>query len=430
MKADVLLGLQWGDEGKGKIVDVLTPKYGVIARFQGGPNAGHTIIFDGKKHVLHTIPSGIFRDGILNVVGNGVVVDPIIFKNEIEGLLESGVSPFDSLVISRKAHLIMPTHGLLDAASEMAKGKLKIGSTLKGIGPAYMDKTGRNGLRIGDIESTHFLERYSLLRDKHVHMLGQFQDFEYDLSKRESDWLEAIEYLKKFKFIDSEHLLNKELKEGRGILAEGAQGTMLDIDFGTYPFVTSSNTITAGACTGLGIPPNKIGEVFGIFKAYCTRVGSGPFPTELFEETGEKLRAAGSEFGATTGRPRRCGWLDLPQLKYAVMVNGVTQLCMMKADVLGEFDKIEVCTHYMHKGEKIDYLPYGISLDEVQPVYKTFECWPGDLTGLRDVADIPASLNAYVKMIENETGVPISILSVGPDRAQTLIMKSDLRNDS
>ena len=430
MKADVLLGLQWGDEGKGKIVDVLTPKYGVIARFQGGPNAGHTIIFDGKKHVLHTIPSGIFRDDILNVVGNGVVVDPVIFKKEIEGLLESGVSPFDSLVISRKAHLIMPTHGILDAASEMAKGKLKIGSTLKGIGPAYMDKTGRNGLRIGDIESAQFIERYTLLRDKHVQLLTQFKDFKYDLSKGESDWLEAIEYLKKFKFIDSEHLLNKELKEGLGILAEGAQGTMLDIDFGTYPFVTSSNTITAGACTGLGIPPNKIGEVFGIFKAYCTRVGSGPFPTELFEETGEKLRAAGSEFGATTGRPRRCGWLDLPQLKYAVMVNGVTQLCMMKADVLGEFDEIEVCTHYLHKGEKIDYLPYGIRADEVQPVYKTFECWPGDLTGLRDVADIPASLNAYVKMIEDETGVPISILSVGPDREQTLMLKSDLRNDT
>mgnify|MGYP006125050105 FL=1 len=430
MKADVLLGLQWGDEGKGKIVDVLTPKYGVIARFQGGPNAGHTIIFDGKKHVLHTIPSGIFREDILNVVGNGVVVDPVIFKKEIEGLLESGVSPFDSLVISRKAHLIMPTHGLLDAASEMAKGKLKIGSTLKGIGPAYMDKTGRNGLRIGDIESTHFLERYTLLRDKHVHMLVQFKDYKYDLSKAESDWLEAIEYLKKFKFIDSEHILNKELKEGRGILAEGAQGTMLDIDFGTYPFVTSSNTITAGACTGLGIPPNKIGEVFGIFKAYCTRVGSGPFPTELLEETGEKLRAAGFEFGATTGRPRRCGWLDLPQLKYAVMVNGVTQLCMMKADVLGEFDEIEVCTHYMHKGEKIDYLPYDIRPDEVQPIYKTIECWPGDLTGLRDVADIPASLNAYIKMIEDETGVPISILSVGPDREQTLILKSDLRNDT
>ena len=430
MKADVLLGLQWGDEGKGKIVDVLTPKYGVIARFQGGPNAGHTIIFDGKKHVLHTIPSGIFREDILNVVGNGVVVDPVIFKKEIEGLLESGVSPFDSLVISRKAHLIMPTHGLLDAASEMAKGKLKIGSTLKGIGPAYMDKTGRNGLRIGDIESTHFLERYTLLRDKHVHMLVQFKDYKYDLSKAESDWLEAIEYLKKFKFIDSEHILNKELKEGRGILAEGAQGTMLDIDFGTYPFVTSSNTITAGACTGLGIPPNKIGEVFGIFKAYCTRVGSGPFPTEILEETGEKLRAAGFEFGATTGRPRRCGWLDLPQLKYAVMVNGVTQLCMMKADVLGEFDEIEVCTHYMHKGEKIDYLPYDIRPDEVQPIYKTIECWPGDLTGLRDVADIPASLNAYIKMIEDETGVPISILSVGPDREQTLILKSDLRNDT
>jgi len=430
MKADVLLGLQWGDEGKGKIVDVLTPKYGVIARFQGGPNAGHTIIFDGKKHVLHTIPSGIFRDDIVNVVGNGVVVDPVIFKKEIEGLLESGVSPFDSLVISRKAHLIMPTHGLLDAASEMAKGKLKIGSTLKGIGPAYMDKTGRNGLRIGDIESTHFLERYTLLRDKHVHMLVQFKDYKYDLSKAESDWLEAIEYLKKFKFIDSEHILNKELKEGRGILAEGAQGTMLDIDFGTYPFVTSSNTITAGACTGLGIPPNKIGEVFGIFKAYCTRVGSGPFPTELLEETGEKLRAAGFEFGATTGRPRRCGWLDLPQLKYAVMVNGVTQLCMMKADVLGEFDEIEVCTHYMHKGEKIDYLPYDIRPDEVQPIYKTIECWPGDLTRLRDVADIPASLNAYIKMIEDETGVPISILSVGPDREQTLILKSDLRNDT
>ena len=426
MKADVLLGLQWGDEGKGKIVDVLTPKYGVIARFQGGPNAGHTIIFDGKKHVLHTIPSGIFRDDILNVVGNGVVVDPVIFKHEIEGLLESGVSPFDSLVISRKAHLIMPTHGHLDAASEMSKGKLKIGSTLKGIGPAYMDKTGRNGLRIGDVESTRFLEKYTLLRDKHVHMLAQFKDYKYDLSELESEWLEAVEYLRKFKFIDSEHILNNVLKEGRGVLAEGAQGTMLDIDFGTYPFVTSSNTITAGACTGLGIAPNKIGEVFGIFKAYCTRVGSGPFPTELHEEIGEKLRVAGCEFGATTGRPRRCGWLDLPQLKYAIMVNGVTQLCMMKADVLGEFDKIEVCTHYMHKGKKIDYLPYGINPEEVQPVYKTFECWPGDLTGLRDVADIPATLNAYVKMIEDETGVPISILSVGPDREQTLLLKSNL----
>ena len=426
MKADVLLGLQWGDEGKGKIVDVLTPKYNVIARFQGGPNAGHTLIFDGKKHVLHTIPSGIFREDTLNVVGNGVVIDPVIFKREIDALVERGIDPTKSLVISRKAHLIMPTHGLLDAASEQAKGKAKIGSTLKGIGPTYMDKTGRNGLRVGDLESPHFKERYNTLREKHIRMLKQYPEYEYDLSQYEGAWLDAVENLKNFKLIDSEHVLNNALKDGQGILAEGAQGTMLDIDFGTYPFVTSSNTITAGACTGMGVPPNKIGEVFGIFKAYCTRVGSGPFPTELLEETGEKLREAGMEFGATTGRPRRCGWLDLPQLKYAVMVNGVTQLCMMKADVLGEFDEIQVCTHYMHNGEKIDYLPYGINPDEVQPVYETFEGWPGDLTGLRNVADIPASLLAYVKMIEEEVGVKVSILSVGPDREQTLILNSDL----
>lgn len=426
MKADVLLGLQWGDEGKGKIVDVLTPKYNVIARFQGGPNAGHTLIFDGKKHVLHTIPSGIFREDTLNVVGNGVVIDPVIFKREIDALVERGIDPTKSLVISRKAHLIMPTHGLLDAASEQAKGKAKIGSTLKGIGPTYMDKTGRNGLRVGDLESPHFKERYNALREKHIRMLKQYPEYEYDLSQYEGAWLDAVENFKNFKLIDSEHVLNNALKDGQGILAEGAQGTMLDIDFGTYPFVTSSNTITAGACTGMGVPPNKIGEVFGIFKAYCTRVGSGPFPTELLEETGEKLREAGMEFGATTGRPRRCGWLDLPQLKYAVMVNGVTQLCMMKADVLGEFDEIQVCTHYMHNGEKIDYLPYGINPDEVQPVYETFEGWPGDLTGLRNVADIPASLLAYVKMIEEEVGVKVSILSVGPDREQTLILNSDL----
>lgn len=426
MKADVLLGLQWGDEGKGKIVDVLTPKYNVIARFQGGPNAGHTLIFDGKKHVLHTIPSGIFREDTLNVVGNGVVIDPVIFKREIDALVERGIDPTKSLVISRKAHLIMPTHGLLDAASEQAKGKAKIGSTLKGIGPTYMDKTGRNGLRVGDLESPHFKERYNALREKHIRMLKQYPEYEYDLSQYEGAWLDAVENLKNFKLIDSEHVLNNALKDGQGILAEGAQGTMLDIDFGTYPFVTSSNTITAGACTGMGVPPNKIGEVFGIFKAYCTRVGSGPFPTELLEETGEKLREAGMEFGATTGRPRRCGWLDLPQLKYAVMVNGVTQLCMMKADVLGEFDEIQVCTHYMHNGEKIDYLPYGINPDEVQPVYEKFEGWPGDLTGLRNVADIPASLLAYVKMIEEEVGVKVSILSVGPDREQTLILNSDL----
>tara|TARA_Y100001954_G_C15813439_1_gene606321 strand:- start:459 stop:1742 length:1284 start_codon:yes stop_codon:yes gene_type:complete len=426
MKADVLLGLQWGDEGKGKIVDVLTPKYNVIARFQGGPNAGHTLIFDGKKHVLHTIPSGIFRENTLNVVGNGVVIDPVIFKREIDALVERGVDPTKSLVISRKAHLIMPTHGLLDAASEQAKGKAKIGSTLKGIGPTYMDKTGRNGLRVGDLESPHFKERYEALKTKHIRMLKQYQEYSYNLSKYEDAWLDAVENLKNFKLIDSEHVLNGALNAGQSILAEGAQGTMLDIDFGTYPYVTSSNTITAGACTGMGVPPNKIGEVFGIFKAYCTRVGSGPFPTELEDETGEKLRSAGMEFGATTGRPRRCGWLDLPQLKYAVMVNGVTQLCMMKADVLGEFDEVKVCTHYMHNGEKIDYLPYGINPDEVQPVYKSFEGWPGDLTGLRKKENIPASLNAYVKMVEDEVGVKVSILSVGPDREQTLLLNTDL----
>ena len=426
MKADVLLGLQWGDEGKGKIVDVLTPKYNVIARFQGGPNAGHTLIFDGKKHVLHTIPSGIFREDTLNVVGNGVVIDPVIFKREIDALVERGVDPTQSLVISRKAHLIMPTHGLLDAASEQAKGKAKIGSTLKGIGPTYMDKTGRNGLRVGDLESLHFKERYEALKTKHIRMLNQYPEYSYDLSQYEGAWLDAVENMKKFKLIDSEHVLNDALHEGQAILAEGAQGTMLDIDFGTYPYVTSSNTITAGACTGMGVPPNKIGEVFGIFKAYCTRVGSGPFPTELEDETGEKLRSAGMEFGATTGRPRRCGWLDLPQLKYAVMVNGVTQLCMMKADVLGEFDEVKVCTHYVHNGEKIDYLPYGINPDEVQPVYKSFEGWPGDLTGLRKKGNIPASLEAYMKMVEDEVGVKVSILSVGPDREQTLLLNTDL----
>lgn len=426
MKADVLLGLQWGDEGKGKIVDVLTPKYNVIARFQGGPNAGHTLIFDGKKHVLHTIPSGIFREDTLNVVGNGVVIDPVIFKREIDALVKRGVDPTKSLVISRKAHLIMPTHGLLDAASEQSKGKAKIGSTLKGIGPTYMDKTGRNGLRVGDLESPHFKNIYEALKTKHIRMLKQYPEYSYELSQYEGAWLDAVENLKNFKLIDSEHVLNGALNEGQAILAEGAQGTMLDIDFGTYPYVTSSNTITAGACTGMGVPPNKIGEVFGIFKAYCTRVGSGPFPTELEDQTGEKLRSAGMEFGATTGRPRRCGWLDLPQLKYAVMVNGVTQLCMMKADVLGEFDEVKVCTHYMHNGEKIDYLPYGINPDEVQPVYKSFEGWPGDLTGLRKKGDIPASLDAYVKMVEDEVGVKVSILSVGPDREQTLILNTDL----
>ena len=421
MKVDVLLGLQWGDEGKGKIVDVLTPDYDVIARFQGGPNAGHTLEFDGIKHVLHTIPSGVFRPDTLNVVGNGVVIDPIIFKKEIDALVALGVDVAASLAISRKAHLILPTHRLLDAASEAAKGKAKIGSTLKGIGPTYMDKTGRNGLRVGDVESIHFDERYRALRDKHVGMLAQFDGFTYDLD--DAEWLDAVAFLRTLKLIDSEHDMNAALKSGKRILAEGAQGTMLDIDFGTYPFVTSSNTISSGACTGLGIAPNRVGDVIGIFKAYCTRVGSGPFPTELHDEVGEKLRAEGHEFGATTGRPRRCGWLDLPQLRYAIDVNGATQLCMMKADVLGCFDDIQVCTHYMHRGEQIDHLPFGINPDEVEPVYTTLPGWPGDLTGIRSLDEVPQSLLDYVAFIEDAVGVPVTVLSVGPDREQTLTLK-------
>ena len=421
MKVDVLLGLQWGDEGKGKIVDVLTPDYDVIARFQGGPNAGHTLEFDGIKHVLHTIPSGVFRPDTLNVVGNGVVIDPIIFKKEIDALVALGVDVAASLAISRKAHLILPTHRLLDAASEAAKGKAKIGSTLKGIGPTYMDKTGRNGLRVGDVESIHFDERYRALRDKHVGMLAQFDGFTYDLD--DTEWLDAVAFLRTLKLIDSEHKMNAALKAGKRILAEGAQGTMLDIDFGTYPFVTSSNTISAGACTGLGIAPNRVGDVIGIFKAYCTRVGSGPFPTELHDEVGEKLRAEGHEFGATTGRPRRCGWLDLPQLRYAIDVNGATQLCMMKADVLGCFDDIQVCTHYMHRGEQIDHLPFGINPDEIEPVYTTLPGWPGDLTGIRSLDEVPQTLLDYVAFIEDAVGVPVTVLSVGPDREQTLTLK-------
>ena len=422
MKVDVLLGLQWGDEGKGKIVDVLTPDYDIIARFQGGPNAGHTLEFDGIKHVLHTIPSGVFRPNTLNVVGNGVVIDPIIFKKEIDASVALGVDVSANLAISRKAHLILPTHRLLDAASEAAKGKAKIGSTLKGIGPTYMDKTGRNGLRVGDIESPHFNDRYHALRNKHVAMLGHFDGFEFTLD--DAEWLAAVEFLRGLTLIDSEHDMNQALKTGKRILAEGAQGTMLDIDFGTYPFVTSSNTISAGACTGLGIAPNRVGEVFGIFKAYCTRVGSGPFPTELHDAVGEKMRAEGHEFGATTGRPRRCGWLDLPQLRYAVDVNGATQLCMMKADVLGCFEEIEVCTHYMHRGERIDHLPFGIDPDEVDPVYTTLPGWPGDLTGIRSMEEVPQTLLDYVAFIEKAVGVPVTVLSVGPDREQTMTLKA------
>jgi len=416
----VLLGLQWGDEGKGKIVDVLTPKYDIIARFQGGPNAGHTLIFDGKKHVLHTIPSGVFRPGTKNVVGNGVVIDPVIFKREITQLLEAGVDPRPDLLISRRAHLITPTHRLLDAASEQAKGKAKIGSTLKGIGPTYMDKTGRNGLRVGDLTSGKFNERYQALRKKHLGLLQQFPDFEFDLESVETEWMEAAMELGQLQLIDTEHYLNEALDAGKRVLAEGAQGTMLDIDFGTYPFVTSSNTIAAGACNGLGVGPGRIGEVIGIFKAYCTRVGSGPFPTELLDATGEALRQAGGEFGATTGRPRRCGWLDLVQLRYACRVNGVTQLAMMKADVLSGFDEIPVCHSYQYEGATTHNLPYGIEPDEVTPDYKNHGGWQEDLTGASTEAALPKSLTNYIAMVEKEMATPISIVSVGPDRAQTI----------
>jgi adenylosuccinate synthase len=422
MAVDVLLGLQWGDEGKGKIVDVLSTDYDVIARFQGGPNAGHSLEFNGIKHVLHTIPSGIFRPSTVNIVGNGVVIDPVIFLKEIEALLALKVDVFKNLKLSRKAHLILPTHRLLDAASEKAKGLSKIGSTLKGIGPAYMDKTGRNGLRVGDITRSDFKERYNFLVEKHKDMLSHF-NFEYNLEELEAPFFVGIENLKKFEHIDSEHSVNDYIKAGKRILAEGAQGSMLDIDFGSYPFVTSSNTISAGACTGLGIAPKQIGEVFGIFKAYCTRVGSGPFPTELNNEIGEKIRAIGKEFGATTGRPRRCGWVDLPALKYSCMLNGVTQLIMTKADVLSGFDEIKVCTHYKHNGEIIDYLPYDIDESFVEPVYKSIPGWKEDLTGVRNQDLLPKELNDYISYIEEELQIPITWLSVGPDREQTMKRK-------
>lgn len=425
MSADVLLGLQWGDEGKGKIVDVLTPKYDIIARFQGGPNAGHTLEFNGIKHVLHTIPSGIFHDGNLNVVGNGVVIDPVIFKKEIDALKKMGVDVKAKLYISKRAHLILPTHRLIDAASEAAKGKDKIGSTLKGIGPTYMDKTGRNGLRVGDITSPAFKQKYEALVAKHKQILA-FHNYEYNLAELEPTFFEGIEVLKELKHIDSELYINNAMKAGKKVLAEGAQGSLLDIDFGTYPFVTSSNTVTAGACTGLGVAPRNIGNVIGIFKAYCTRVGSGPFPTELNDEVGEQIRAVGREFGATTGRPRRCGWLDLPALNYAIMINGVTELMMMKADILSEFDTIKVCTHYKFKGETIDYLPYDIIDEAVEPVYIEMKGWKKDLTQMDSQDQLPVELTDYVKFIEKETGVPVKVVSIGPDRKQTIMMNEVL----
>ena len=419
MGVDVLLGLQWGDEGKGKIVDVLTPKYDIIARFQGGPNAGHTLEFEGIKHVLHTIPSGIFRDNVVNIIGNGVVIDPVILKNEIAQLEKLNINVKDKLLISKKAHLILPTHKLLDKASEIAKGKHKIGSTLKGIGPTYMDKTGRNGIRIGDINNQDFKNKYNRLKEKHFALLKNTNLIE-DLESLESEFIESIQYLQKFEHIDSEHYLNNAAKNGKKILAEGAQGTLLDIDFGTYPFVTSSNTITAGTCTGLGIAPNKIQKIVGIFKAYCTRVGSGPFPSELEDEVGEKMRQIGQEFGATTGRERRCGWIDLPALKYAIMINGVTELSMMKADVLDSFEDIFVCTHYLQDGEKIDFFPFELSKN-TQPVLKKIKGWNTDITKCKDEDSFPSELSDYIQFLEQELDIPISIVSVGPNRSETII---------
>ena len=418
MKVDVLLGLQWGDEGKGKAVDVLTPDYDVVARFQGGPNAGHSLEFNQTKHVLHSIPSGIFHEDKINVIGNGVVLDPISFKKEIEGILALGIDVRKNLYISKKAHLILPSHRILDAASEASKGKSKIGSTLKGIGPTYMDKTGRNGIRVGDILSPDFDRKYQKILEKHKRLLSLYE-FDYALEEFERGFQESISFMKDFVLIDSEYEINSYLKENKKILAEGAQGTLLDIDFGSYPFVTSSNTVCAGACTGLGISPSVIGEVYGIFKAYCTRVGSGPFPTELFDETGETIRKIGAEFGATTGRPRRCGWMDLVALKYVVMLNGVSQLIMTKADVLDQFDNIKIATAYKVNGEISDRIPYDIDLD-IEPVYKEFKGWKTDISQIRTFDELPEELKVYIKFIEDEVGVPVSIISVGPDRVATI----------
>jgi adenylosuccinate synthase len=423
MKVDVLLGLQWGDEGKGKIVDVLTPRYDVITRFQGGPNAGHTLEFNEIKHVLHTIPSGIFRENKMNVIGNGVVIDPVVFKKEIESLNKIGVNLSKNLFISKKAHMILPTHRILDAASEQKKGKTKIGSTLKGIGPTYKDKIGRDGLRVGDLLH-NFDEKYTQRVENHKVLLTEFFKFNYHemLEECEKDWFEGVELLKSFNIVDSEHLINDALKTGKSVLAEGAQGTLLDIDFGSYPFVTSSNTICAGACTGLGIAPRAIGQVFGIFKAYCTRVGMGPFPTELLDKTGEKLREAGHEYGATTGRPRRCGWLDLVALKYSVMLNGVTELIMMKADVLDDFDTIKICVGYEIDGEVVEHFPFELN-EDVKPVYVELPGWKTDLTRIKNQNEFPEELNNYINFIEDEMEIPVTIASVGPNREQTIFLE-------
>ena len=421
MGVDLLLGLQWGDEGKGKIVDVLTSNYDIIARFQGGPNAGHTLVFNDKKYVLHTIPSGIFHDNKINLIGNGVVIDPVILNKEIENIKNEEVDIKKTLFISRKAHLILPTHRLLDAASEKSKGKNKIGSTLKGIGPTYMDKTGRNGFRIGDLENDNWKIKYQQLSEKHKQLIKFYNvELDFSLDELEKEFFKAIEDLRKIDFVDSEELLFKSQDEKKSILAEGAQGSLLDIDFGTYPYVTSSNTTAAGACTGLGISPNSINDVFGIFKAYTTRVGSGPFPTELFDSYGERMSKVGNEFGATTGRPRRCGWLDLVALKYACRINGVTKLMMMKTDVLSGFDKVLVCIKYNYKGELIENLPYDLSDKTLEPIYQEFSGWSENLRNLESIDELPENLNKYIQFLENELNIPIVIVSVGPDRKETL----------
>ncbi|WP_266204482.1 adenylosuccinate synthase [Pontibacter kalidii] len=420
MAVDILIGLQWGDEGKGKIVDVLAPTYDIVARFQGGPNAGHTLEFEGTKHVLHQIPSGIFHPEIKNIIGNGVVLDPVVFRTEMQKLQDRGVDAANNLFISKKASLILPSHKVLDRVSEEALGSGKIGSTLKGIGPTYQDKIGRVGLRVGDILADDFREQYNKLVERHRKTV-EFYGQELELGEQEKNFFEAVEYLRTLQLVDSEYMINEALQSGQRILAEGAQGALLDVDFGTYPFVTSSSTIVAGACTGLGVAPRHIGEVYGIFKAYCTRVGSGPFPTELLDEVGENIRQAGREFGSTTGRPRRCGWVDLPSLKYSIMLNGVTQLNMMKADVLTEFDTIQVCTHYkLPSGEITDKVPHSMEADELEPVYETLPGWKVDLNKIESIGELPEAFNNYLIFLEKHLQVPITIVSVGPDRKSTL----------
>ena len=423
MKVDVLLGLQWGDEGKGKVVDVLTPRYDIIARFQGGPNAGHTLEFEGKKYVLRSIPSGIFQDGKTNLIGNGVVLDPVLFREEAESLEKSGIPLRSILKLSKKVHLIMPTHRLLDAASEKAKGSSKIGTTGKGIGPTYTDKVSRNGLRLGDTLMPDFSERYAKDRDRHMGMLASLGETP-DTAELEKKWMDAIDYIKTFDIVDSEFFINRALADGKSVLCEGAQGTLLDVDFGSYPFVTSSNTITAGACAGLGVAPNRIGDVYGIFKAYCTRVGSGPFPTELFDETGKRIRDLGHEYGAVTGRERRCGWIDLVALRYAIMIDGVTRLIMMKSDVLDGFDEIKACVAYEIDGKRVEDFPYTVDGVEVKPVYVTLPGWKTDMTRMKKESEFPKAFRDYIDFLEKQLKTPIAIVSIGPDREQTIVRDS------